>query len=124
MALPELKTFKCRNDSGAQTNDLDITGMTWCRVDNPAVAPTLLPPPEDPKSIAFDVPPCDTTDPGSTCRAVVKVATIGWRIDSTYYSFVLSGLQDGNFVAMSFTNPEVRFGTLLSLFSLERKLNP
>lgn len=107
LALPELRTFSCWPQSFGGSRDL--TGLTWCRGDNPTISPLRLPPPKDPKSIAFEVPPCDDeTNPNATCRAVVKVSSIGWRRDEAYYSFVLSGLQDGHFVAASFNNDSVR----------------
>jgi hypothetical protein len=88
----------------------DLTGLTWCRSDNPTIAPLRLPPPADATSIAFDVRPCaDESNPNATCKTVVKVSSLGWTQGGEANSFVLSGMLDGHFIIASFTNDSVRF---------------
>eukprot|EP01122_Echinamoeba_exundans_P008907 TRINITY_DN3033_c0_g1_i1.p1 TRINITY_DN3033_c0_g1~~TRINITY_DN3033_c0_g1_i1.p1 ORF type:complete len:1080 (-),score=122.26 TRINITY_DN3033_c0_g1_i1:24-2777(-) len=107
LALPELFMYVCYDQNWGRSTQ-DLTGLTWCRSDNPTISPLRLPPPADPNSIAFDVRPCaNESNSNATCKTVVKVSSLGWTQAGEPYSFVLSGMLDGHFIVASFTNDSI-----------------
>jgi hypothetical protein len=107
LALESMRMLTCRQQYG--DFGVDLTGFTWCRYDNPTIAPLRLPPPSDPTSLAFDVSPCPPNSrPTDPCKAVTALSTFGWTASSRVNSFVLSGFADGHFILASFTNESVR----------------